>query len=182
MQGQSTFIVTTDGVEYGPTDLNTLATWATSGRLKPQTIITEVQTGSRFAAAENPFLKTRLPAVVAPPPVFIASSGQSVTIEQEDESDADSTPPKNALILTMWGITILHYIIGATANGDPQTVFGAFALLGLPSTVIAIILVMSKNKTDRTNGIVKLVLMVFALFALVAVLAVVPPPPPQSAL
>jgi len=49
-----------DCVEYGPVSLATLGHWAQEGRLTPDTIVIEVETGQRFAAREHPYVRNRL--------------------------------------------------------------------------------------------------------------------------
>jgi hypothetical protein len=180
LQNQYTYIISVDGTEYGPAPLSTVADWAQDGRLKSQSIITEVQTGRRFAAAEHPFLRERLPKIVAPPPIQPPLVAKAPQIAQVDDAIANFPPrPKIALISVMWGLTAIHYAIIPSANGDPTLVFGSFIALGIPSTIIGIILAFSKSKTDRINGIIKLILMALALVAIVIFLALMPRISPQ---
>ncbi len=78
----------------------------------------------------------------------------------------------------MWVLTAIHYAIIPSANGDPTVVFGSLIVLGIPSTIIGIILAFSKSKTDRINGIIKLILMALALVAIVLFLVLAPKPSP----
>ena len=90
-----------------------------------------------------------------------------------------ATPrPNVVLISVMWGLTALHYAVAGSANGDATLVFGSLLVLGLPSTIIGIILALSKSKTDRINGIVKLVLMALALVATALFVLMMPKPSP----
>ncbi len=168
MQNESTYIISVDGTEYGPAPLSTVATWAQDGRLKSQSIVTEVQTGRRFAASEHPFLRDRLPKVVVPPPIQPPAVSTLAQPLQVTSTKGDVSPrPRVVLISIMWVLTAIHYAILPSANGNPTLVFGSFLALGIPSTIIGIILALSKSKTDRINGIIKLVLMAFALVAIV---------------
>ena len=179
MQAEATYIIAIDGTEYGPAPLSSVATWAQDGRLKPQSILTEVQTGRRFAASEHPFLRGRLPEVVAPPLVAPFPTAMPAQALPAVNLTAEATPrPNVVLISVMWGLTALHYAIGGSANGDAILVFGSLLALGLPSTIIGIILALSKSKTDRINGIIKLVLMALALVAIALFVVMMPKPNP----
>jgi len=179
VQAEATYVISTDGTEYGPAPLSTVAAWAQDGRLKPQSILTEVQTGRRFAASEHPFLRGRLPEVVPPPLVAPFPPAMPAQTVSTVNLMAETTPrPNVVLISVMWGLTALHYAVGGSANGDATLVFGSLLVLGLPSTLIGIILALSKSKTDRINGIIKLILMALALVAIALFVVMMPKPNP----
>jgi len=46
--------VSVPGQEFDPIDLNTLKTWAKSGQIKPDTLVTDTATGSQYSARQVP--------------------------------------------------------------------------------------------------------------------------------
>lgn len=84
------------------------------------------------------------------------------------------TEPNAFLIAIMWSITSLALILGLTysLSGNKPTPLEHFFLFlwDLPPCIIAIILVNSKNKTDRVNGWVRLIIEFIGLLIIIIAL------------
>ena len=118
-------------------------------------------------AEEAVTVPTPVPGMFAPAPKMEENS-QSIPTSPSSiptSSSFSDKPPNYNLIRIMWVLTAIHYLLVLSDRTGSFTI-DALIFLGLPSTVIAIILACSEAKIDRKHGFVKLALMVPVVIAL----------------
>lgn len=93
-------ILAHDGVEYGPVDYQTLRTWATQGRVFPNTPVRDLDSGLQCSAAQMPSLQG----------VFNLPQVQTVVHYQPVQSYYVSPVPRRGIIQKAPGT---HSVAGA---------------------------------------------------------------------
>jgi hypothetical protein len=97
-------VIATDGKEYGPVDLFALNDWIVQGRVVPETLIRDAESGRQCPAGEMLALYPVFHREVdpAPLPESTERTGAVARVPREVRLTPRTHPPAMAVILSLW--------------------------------------------------------------------------------
>lgn len=138
------FVVTDDGQQHGPVEMDQLQQWAREGRVAPKTVIQRDSDNARLLASELPELAPivnappiTVPAVQPPDPLAYPGSGSRLQVGQ------DGRPLKSKVAAGLLGILAgsvgaHRFYLGYTSTGAWMVV-ACVVTCGYGSAITAII-------------------------------------------